>query len=215
MERSNDLTTLHVHRARDGEQDSLAWLIARFSPLLLAQASYRLRGPLRQIYDPEDLVADVWVTMLPRLGDLNERSSRLTPVMLRFLSTTLLNKANHLLEKYLARPTHVPSDSSRTAGGDLVDRLPAEISNATRVAQRQEAFTAVHAALAELDEKDHEVIVLRGIEQVANDDVARLLGVTPGATTRRYQRALEKLRVLLPGSILDELPDDHEPRLDL
>ena len=40
-----ELTTLHVHRARDGEQDSLAWLIARISLLLLqAQASYRLRG---------------------------------------------------------------------------------------------------------------------------------------------------------------------------
>ena len=209
MERSKDLTTVHVHRARDGSQDSLAWLVARFSPLLHAQATYRLRGALRQVYDPEDLVADVWATVLPRLGGLQERANRLTPVMLKFLSTTLLHKANHLIEQHLARPRQVrAADAPAISGGDLLDRLPAEVAHASTVAQRDEAFTVLHAVLAELDQKDQEVIVLRGIEQHANDEVAGLLGVTPGAVTRRYQSALKKLRVRLPGSILDELPDD-------
>jgi RNA polymerase sigma-70 factor (ECF subfamily) len=211
MESSNDLTTLHVHRARDGEQESLAWLIARFSPLLYAQASYRLRGSLRQIYDPEDLVADVWATVLPRFGDLRERSNRLTPVMLKFLSTTLLNKANRLIEKHLTRPRQIgSSESPTTSGSDLLERLPADITHASTLAQRDEAFTALQAALNELDEQDREVLVLRGIEQISNDEAAQLLGVTPGAATRRYQRALDKIRVLLPGSVLDELPDAQE-----
>ena len=52
------------------------------------------------------------------------------------------------------------------------------------------------------------MIVLRGIEQIANDQVAQLLGVTASAITRRYQRALEKLRRRLPGSVFDKLPGD-------
>ena len=204
MDAPDDLTTRHVHRARDGDRESLAWLIARFSPLLLAQASYRLRGSLRRVYDPEDLVADVWVTMLPRLGELRERSSRLTPVLLKFLSRTLLNKANHRIERHLARPRHVGSGDSES---ELLDGLAADVTDASTLARRDEAYTALHEAIAELDETDREVLVLRGIEQHANDEVASLLGVTPAAVTRRYQRALRKLRHRLPGSILEGLPD--------
>ena len=127
--------------------------------------------------------------------------------MLKFLSTTLAEQGqSRLIEKHLTRPRQVGSSDSSTSGSDLLERLPADITHASTLAQRDEAFTALHAALDELDEKDREVLVLRGIEQVANDEVARLLGVTPGAITRRYQHALEKLRKRLPGSILDELP---------
>lgn len=75
-------TSIHVRRAHAGERESLAWLITRFSSLLRLQASYRLRGTLRRIYDPDDLVDDVWVAVLPRLGDLEERGGRMTPVHL-------------------------------------------------------------------------------------------------------------------------------------
>jgi len=206
MNRSHaDWTTVHVHRACTGEKDSLTWLIAHFTPLLHAQAEYRLRGPLRRICDPEDLVDDVWASALPRLRDLRARSNRLTPVLLKFLSTTLLHKANHLIEKHLRRP-HELQWTSHSASSDPLERLPAGISEASALAQRHETFAALHVALGELTEKDHEVIVLRGIEQLTNLEVALLLGLTPGAATRRYQRALAKLRIRLPGSILDELP---------
>ena len=73
------------------------------------------------------------------------------------------------------------------------------------MASRDEAMQAMRAALWELDEPDQEVLVLRGIEQVPNEAVAKLLGLTPGAVTRRYQRALARLRHRLPGPMFDEL----------
>ena len=53
---------------------------------------------------------------------------------------------------------------------------------------------AVHDALEELDEKDREVLLLRGIEQQSNNTTATILGLTPSAATMRYKRALERLR---------------------
>src|SRR5262245_53247125 len=91
-----DPTTYHVRRAREGEESSLRWVVARFTPLLRAAADYRLGKHLRGLYEPEDLLQDVWAVALPRLGDLIPRSERYTPVLLKFLSTTLLRRIQHL-----------------------------------------------------------------------------------------------------------------------
>ena len=205
-ERPPDATSFHVRRAQALETASLAWLIARFSPLLLVQANYRLRGTLRRVYDPEDLVDEVWLAALPRLEDLKERDGRLGPVLLRFLGTTLLNKANQWIEQALThRRMGEPALGSSSMPG--IERLQISFEDACSRAQHDEATGALRSALAELDEKDREVLILRGIEQLPNEGVAQLLGVTPGTATRRYQRALERLRVRLPGSIFEELSD--------
>ncbi len=195
-----ELTSFHVRRACDGEQESLAWVITRFTPLLLLQANYRLRHPLRRLCDPEDLVDDVWAVTLPRMGALDERDGRLTPVLLKFLSTTLLQRTNQLLKKHLQR-------SSESLATSIRECMPVEVTGVRTKTERDEASRMLHAALAELEAHEREVLVLRGIEQVSNDEVSRLLGVTPGAVTQRYQKALGRLRRRLPGSLFDELPE--------
>jgi len=88
-----------------------------------------------------------------------------------------------------------------------VERLPDSLANASSLAERDEAKRSLDDALAELEDKDREVIVLRLIEQVPNEEVARLLQVTPGAVSRRLKSALERLRRRLPRSIFGELGD--------
>jgi RNA polymerase sigma-70 factor (ECF subfamily) len=185
-----------------GEPPSLDWIAARFSPLLLAQASHRLRGPLRQVIEPEDLVQDVWVRALPNLAGLQPRDGRLTPVVVKFLGTALLNRLNSLLQKRL--------ESGR--GGDSAGDEPGAAldDDATRALTRivrAERASAVRAAIEELAEEDRAVVVLRGIEQNPVQEVAVLLGMLPNTVTVQYRRALEKLRAKLPGSVFDEFPE--------
>jgi RNA polymerase sigma-70 factor (ECF subfamily) len=75
------------------------------------------------------------------------------------------------------------------------------------LAIRAEAHSAVQEALGRLDPDDREVIVLRGIEQSPFDEVAAVIGTTPDAARKRYGRALQRLRALVPGSVYDELPE--------
>jgi RNA polymerase sigma factor (sigma-70 family) len=63
----------------------------------------------------------------------------------------------------------------------------------------------VQEALAGLDADERAVVVLRGIEQLPNGEVARLLGVDDSLATRRWQRALVRLKELLPDSVFGEL----------
>lgn len=198
---------MHVRRAVAGESGSVSWLVERLSPLLAAQASWRLGPLLRPLYDPEDLVSDAWLRLLPELGGLPPRDGRFTPVVLRFLSTAILNRVNNLVKKHLrsgspaAPAAGLPDDAE---AGPLA-AIPADVTGAVSAAVRQERHRTVAEAIDALGPQDREIVILRGVEQRANATVAELLGIAPEAAAMRYHRALKRLRDRLPGSAFDEL----------
>ena len=197
----SDQTTLRVRRARDGDLDSLGWLVARFSPLLLTQARHRMGPALLARLEPEDVVNDVWATVLPRLPELGERDGRHTPVLLRFLSTVLLNRVNNLLRLRATESEGVRAEALTAS----LERLPEETRGpVTRMADSERQAAAL-AALDELGPRDRELILLRALEQHSNHEVASLLGLEPNTAAQAYKRALERLRKILPGSVFDEL----------
>lgn len=203
------LTSFHVHRAKEGDPSSVEWIVARFTPLLLEQARYRIGPALRRRLEPEDLVQEVWGVALAELGGLGARDERETPVVLRFLSTTLLYRLNNHARKHI-RSREV---GALDAGGNEGSQGRAEPwehvaartrGQVTRIA-RGELHAEIARALDGLAERDREVVVLRGIEGHSNARVAELLGETPNAVSLRYNRALAALRAALPASVFDEL----------
>ncbi|MCA8952183.1 MAG: sigma-70 family RNA polymerase sigma factor [Planctomycetes bacterium] len=195
----DDLTTNHVRRAIAGENASLEWLVERLAPLLVAQARYRL-GTFAGQLDPEDVVHDAWVVTLPRLPDLIARGGRLTPVLLQFLSTAVTNRVRNLLRSRARHPD----------AGPIVDPTAVRSGVVTQ-ALRNERAAAIHGAIAELDDKDREVLLLRAVEQVTAKVAAMIVGASEVAVQKRYERALQRLRGRLPGSIFDELQPPGEP----
>lgn len=192
------VTSLHARRAVAGDGESLEWMVRRLAPLLRAHAAYRLKAT-HGLLDPDDLVQDAWLRTLPRLEDLQPRDGRITPVLLRFLTTIVNRRVRDLLQGML-----------RGGGADPTGETPEPSSDHSGVvtqAIRAETRGAVQDALARLDPADREVIVLRGIEQSPLEEVAVLLGTTSEAARKRYGRALQRLRALVPGSVFDELPE--------
>jgi RNA polymerase sigma-70 factor (ECF subfamily) len=61
----------------------------------------------------------------------------------------------------------------------------------------EEIRRRVRAALATLDEVDREVLQLRAFEGLENDEVAQVLDLAPGTASKRYGRALLRLRQAL------------------
>lgn len=201
-DRPTDLTTVHVHRAVGGDAASRTFLITKFTPWLLVQARYRLTGAAARSCEPEDLVQETWAVTLPRLQDLRTRENRLTPVLLKFLATTLLRIATQAMRKHLRRRTA----DLELGADDAVAQLPDDCSGIVTQLCRRDREDRVAAAIAALPKEEQEVLVLRGIEQHGNREVAQMLGVDDSTITRRYQKALETLRASLPDSIAAELP---------
>ena len=196
-------TSIHVRRAAGGDAAALGWLISRLSPLLAAQARYRLRGPLARLYDPDDVVQDVWARTLDRVVDIRERDGRMTPPLLAFLSTTLLRHVNGLLRRHVrGKPAQLEPAEGGSGGRS---KLPALATDAVRRAEKDEEASLLRLCISELDEADQEILVLRGVEQRGNRETAELLGIAETTAAMRYRRALDRLRERAKASFLDEL----------
>lgn len=204
-------TSIHVRRAREGDAGSVSWVIERFTPALLAQARYRLRRLSAPPCEPEDLVGDVWAVALPRLPEVGAEDRRATPVLVAFLSATLLNLHNNLLRKVIRRAGgHEASGGSSSDDARSPSRIPAETAGVVTKAVQHETAGLLDGLLLALPEVDRDIVVLRAIEQTPTKDVAARLGLTGKAVSLRYNRALAKLRDALPRSFLSDLAPDPE-----
>ena len=199
-------TSLWVRQAIEGDAPSLEWIVAKFTPLLLASAKYRISPMLQRICDPEDLVNDAWLVLLPKLASLSPRDGRFTPVLLKFLTTTIVQQLNNQMKKQIRRQArNIAGDDSDGASG-----LPIEASwtgVVTRVVNKERS-EAVTRSLEKLAADDFELLVLRGIEGQPYRDIAAVTGGDPKSLAVKYSRALDKLRRELPGSIFSELIDE-------
>ena len=195
-----DPTTFHVRAAVRGEGASLEWLIDRLSPVLLAHAARRLGPTLAKRCDPRDLVHEAWVVTLPRLASLDARDGRYTPGLLRFLTTTVVQRVYALLKRQAREQLAV--DPVR-----FDESIDPEVSGVVSRILRAERHDAVRRALDGLDPVDRDIVLLRGVEQATNAAVAAQVGLSIEAVSKRYRRALAGLRARLPGSVFDELGD--------
>lgn len=193
---------MQLRAAIDGDRDSLGWLVAHLSPLLLAQARWRLGASLAHVAEPEDLVQEAWLVALPRLRELEPRNGRITPVLLRFLATSIVHRVNNLARDALRRggrttPFAIEPDA-------VADERSGVVTAAIRAEHRGQLLTAIEA----LEPIDRDVLMLRGVEQRARQTTAEVLGITGDAVAMRFSRALGRLRAFLPASLCDDLAAD-------
>lgn len=199
---------MYVVRACTGDAASLSWVVARFSPLLLAQARHRVAKLGQAHLSPDDLVQEVWAVAIPKLGSVDANADGYTQRLLGFLGRILLNLHGNLIQKHLRtepKRQDMAADRSGPAGWEA---LPAETSGVVTRAMRAEDQDAVHAAIANLSPEDREIVILRAIEQVSNKLVASMLQLEPNTVAVKYRRALQRLTQQLPESVFSELDDD-------
>jgi RNA polymerase sigma-70 factor, ECF subfamily len=198
-------TSVRIRSAIGGDAASVAWLVDRFSPVLLAQARFRVGKLLRRHYDPEDLVADVWAVALRRLGDLHVAADSSTAAIVRYLGTVMLRRVRDVARLAAVRRSAKSPDASREAS---VSQLDASTTSLVTRAIRDERTSILVRAIEDLDPLDRQVVVLRGIEGVSLAETAAIMNATPGAVATRYHRALKKLKSELPDTVLAELAAD-------
>lgn len=194
-----------IARAATGDRDSCAALVERVDPLLLLYARRQLRAPVDSRFDAEDIVNDAWARILPRIRELQPSDGKLTRALLKFAATVINNRLRDLARAHREPgPSLGPAASSEGYGArrfEPADESPGIVS----VVVRRELEARLKGCIAGLPERDREIILLRGIGQQSNEEVATLLGVRPGTIAVRYHRALERLRQQLPMSVFDDL----------
>jgi len=198
-------TTIHVRRARAGDAGSLEWLVTHFTPLLLSQARYRLGRHLQGLYDAEDLVQNAWMITIGRLGELRPRDGRITPVLLSYLSSVILQNYRNLLAKHMGKPVLPPAGGESSTVASRLAELPAPVSTIPGKAIRNERVLELRRAIDRLDEEGREILILHGVEQLPFKVISTKLGVNESTLRSRYHRALQELKATFPSQMIAEL----------
>lgn len=177
--------------ARIQRGDRAAWndLYVRYRDRLLFTIRCRLGPALRAHLQSEDVLHSV---VRAALTDLERFRPQDEGALGRYLHVCVLNKLKKRSAFFSAR---------RRAGDvplspELLSRLPA--AGPERYLDH-ERFEALERALQTLPEPMREVVLLRTMHGLSNDEVAAEIGKTPAAATKIYQRAIARIAVAVGG----------------
>jgi RNA polymerase sigma-70 factor (ECF subfamily) len=80
------------------------------------------------------------------------------------------------------------------ASSDMMGGLIEDLTSPSQAAQRAELMEQLRDAIDRMEPNDREVLALRHFEELSNYEVAAALGIHPAAASKRYLRAIERLK---------------------
>jgi RNA polymerase sigma-70 factor (ECF subfamily) len=183
-----------LRQAEAGDSRTFDQLFARYRPYLRHVVGMRLDPRLRQRLDPSDVVQEAQLEAFRRLGDYLHRR----PMSFRLWLRKTACERLLMLQRYhrksrrrcIDREVELPDRSSMMS----VQNLLAGGSTPSQRLDRAELARRVSEALAQLSEPDREVLLMRNLEVLSNQEVAEVLQIDPTAASQRYGRALLRLR---------------------
>ena len=184
-----------------GEHDAMETLLRILRPLVVRYCRSRLGGYERVNASPDDVAQEVCVAVLRALP-------------------TYQDQGRPFLAFVYGIAQHKVVDAHRAAGrdrSDPMDELPEQQDSHDGPEQHALALadsTEMAALMAELPEKQQEVLRLRVVVGLSAEETAEAVGSTAGAVRVAQHRALTRLRQLITerGGAPPAPPDDAAPR---
>lgn len=161
----------------------------------------RLDARLRRRIDPNDVVQEAWVEIVKRLPTRAADDPLPLRVWLRLMTLQSLaqaqrrNLGTHMRDAQREVAAALSRPSVTSAG--LAEVFMTSATSPSQSAQREEVRTSVARALEELGELDREIVLLRHFEGLSNEDAAAELSIDPATASKRFMRALVRLRPAL------------------
>jgi RNA polymerase sigma-70 factor (ECF subfamily) len=189
-------------RQSTADADAVRDLFHRYRDRLLRMIAFRLDSRVVGKVDCEDVLQDAFVETVRRIGDYLQRPSVPVFIWLRQITSQVLIDTHR---RFLgAQMRDVNRELALCWGGcagagstSLAAQLANSLTSPSQVAVRKETISKVKTALGNLEEADREVLVLRHLEDLSNNEVACLLGIDKCAASKRYIRALKRLRLAM------------------
>ena len=183
-----------IRRVRAGENDAFGFLVEKYG----GRIARLVAGYVRNEEDARDVVQDSFLKAFARLDRFDGRSSFYTWVY-RIAANTAMDHN----KKVRRRPTPLPLEPAREDNPWPSADPPAPGPSPVQGAVRSELRARIDEALEELPDMYREVIVLRELEGLSYDDIARTLQLSRGTVESRIFRARERLRARL-GNLAEE-----------
>jgi len=191
-------------QARRGEAAAVERLLTAHREPLRRMIDLRLDPALAARVDASDIVQDVLLEAHRRLQDYLRKPAMPFHLWLRHIARDHIIDAHRherraqrrSVDREQALHAARPDESSLDWAAPFLDR---ELTPAS-AAMRHEMERKVQGAIRKLGEDDREIILMRYVEQLPNQDVAEALGLTEAAASMRCLRAVRRLQALLLDS---------------
>lgn len=176
-----------VRRIQSGDDGAWDELYLRYRDQLLLSIRCRLGPNLRSHLESEDILHSVFRDALADLQRFELRNPR---ALNHYLHTCVLNKIRNKADYFGA--------AKRQGEVPLTDSLLTQLPDPDATPQYHDSvrYAALERALARLPEEMREVVLLRRVEELSNQEAAEILGKTPEATSKLYNRAVARLATL-------------------
>jgi RNA polymerase sigma-70 factor (ECF subfamily) len=190
-----------IEQARHGDHTARQRLLECCRPRLRRVVAIRIDHRLAARVDASDVVQEALAEASRRLDDYLVAPPLPFFAWLRQLAWDRLvdhhRRHLHAERRSVAREESPDMDLSEESSSRLAGRLVGSGTSPSGRLMREELRDRVRTALGRLGDRDREVLVMRHLEQLSTEEVAAVLGISPGAVKVRLLRALERLRVLL------------------
>jgi RNA polymerase sigma-70 factor, ECF subfamily len=203
-----------LRRAAAGDRASWGRLLQGHRDRLRRMVTLRLDPRLRGRLDPSDVLQEAYLEASARLADYLARPTMPFFLWLRFLAgqkmVTLHRRHLGVHMRAAGREVSLHRGGlPETTTGVLADRLLARDPRPSEAAAREELKLRLREALDAMGPIDREVLALRHFEHLSRAETAEVLGIQEAAVSKRYVRALKRLKDLLgqtPGGLTGFAP---------
>ena len=196
-----------LQQIRAGQVEATNRLLDRHRPYLHRLIEVRLDPRMRARVDPSDVVQEAQLEASRRLEDYVKQPALPFRLWLRQIAydRMLMLRRHHVraARRTVERDLPLPDRSSLA----LAQQLLAAGSGPSQQLIKREFVRRVREAVNQLPEGDREVLVLRNLEGLSNQEAAHVLQIDPATASRRYGRAVIQLRkILLQSGLMESEP---------
>ncbi|NQU49666.1 MAG: sigma-70 family RNA polymerase sigma factor [Planctomycetes bacterium] len=194
-----DITRQLLEQVRDsGTHAERGWfdLLARCESRLRTLLHFRLPDAVRATIDEDDLLQEVWIGAAHKIHEFEYRGSG---TLQRWLASILRNKLLHAgrKAKRLPFPEAAMSGSANSEQIGLFEALSRSQPGVSHDERRRETEKQVRGVLYELPPELREAILLKVYEGLSGKEAAHQLGITEGAFSKRFHKALDRVSIKL------------------
>lgn len=206
--RPDEAETLRLlEQVRAGDRHALDRLLTGYRTYLRTAVELRLDRTLRARLDPSDVVQEAQLEVARRIDDYLRREPMPFHLWLRQTAyQNMLRLRRQHVEadrRSVTCELPLPDGSSAAFARQLLGAGPSPSEQLCE----QELARRLREAVAELPETDREILLMRNFEGLSNQEAAQVLGLEPAAASRRYGRAILRLRkVLQAGGVIGSEP---------
>lgn len=184
-----------LNRVSGGDTEALSQILDSQRDYLRRLLNVRMDEELRTRIDPSDVIQETHIVVTRRIKDFLRRRPTSFKLWLRgeAIQQLIDLRRKHVLaaKRPVRQEVSLPEASSLALAHSVLSQRP---STAMR---REELIQQTNKAMELLSEDDREVLLLRHIEELTNAEVAEVLDLAPDTASKRYGRAILRLRAKL------------------